>query len=212
MTTSIVIGPAPVQRCRCDRAGRFQALLAGLAVVLAGCVAAPYDAALLRQAAELGQNQRWDEARPLIKEHLLAHPDDPVGHFYYGLSFLHQKRPFLMVAEGELLTAQHLLDSEERFRPEATDMDYETFRGVLHQKTALVYMRAFHDSIELDVPYDYTRQLLLKASAQVELGLKSDPDSPHLKEYGEFLRETLHGTPEQTPDIVTQAAGSGGSI
>lgn len=212
MTTSNVISPVPAPRRVRGRTGRWRPLLVGLAVLLSGCGPTPYDGTPLKQAAELGQDQRWDEARPLIKKHLLLHPEDPVAHFYYGLSFLHQKNPYLMLAEGELLTAQRLLDNKARFRPEATDMDFEKFKGVLHQKTALVYMRAFHDTIELDVPYDYTRQLLLKASAQVDLGLRSDPDSPHLKEYGKFLEETLSGTPAHAPDIVTRSAENGGPI
>ena len=182
------------------------------ACLLAGCAAPTYDPALLKQAAALGEEQRWDEARPFIKAHLLEHPDDPIAHFYYGLSYLHLGAPQLTLAEGELLTAQELISRDIIPTEEVTGMEYFKFKGVLHQKTALVYMRAFREALRFNVPPEYTRELLLKAAEQVDLGLKCNPASVPLKEYRDFLQETLHGTPQKQPEVMTRAPGSGSSI
>ena len=186
--------------------------LCGAAFMLAGCGRSVYDPKLLREAAALGEEQRWDEARPLVKAHLLDHPDDAIAHYYYGLSFLHLARPQLALAEGELLTAQALLSPESSPTEAAANMEYFTFKGVLHQKTALVYMRAFREAMHRDVPFEYAQDLLVKAAAQVDLGLKSDPKSHALKEYRDFLQETLKGTTLEIPEIMTRAAGQGSPI
>lgn len=186
--------------------------LCAAGLLAAGCGGSDYDPALLKEAAALGEEQEWARARPLIKAHLLKYPDDTAGHFYYGLSYLHLKHAQLTIAEGELLTAQTMLSREDPRLEAATGMEYYTFKGVLHQKTALVYMRAFREVAGLRVPYKYTRDLLVKAANQVDMGLQSNPKSHILEEYREFLEETLHGTPEQLPEVMTRAAGEGSPI
>lgn len=181
-------------------------------VLFAGCGRPAYDPGLLKEAAALGEEQRWDEARPFIKAHLVRHPDDPIAHYYYGLSYLHLGAPQLTLAEGELLTAQALLSRDIIPTEEVTGMEYFKFKGVLHQKTALVYMRAFREALRFNVPPEYSRELLIKAAEQVDLGLKCNPASVPLKEYRDFLQETLHGTPEKQPEVMTRAPGSGSSI
>jgi len=187
--------------------------LAAAGLMLAGCPAPAYDATMLKQAAEMGENeQRWDEARPLIQAHLLKYPDDPLAHYYYGLSFLHLASPQLTLAEGELLTAQSLLSQNQALPEGALEEELDVFMGKLYQKTALVYIRAFREAIIRDVPYEYSRDLLKKALAQTELGLKANPAYHPLQEYLDFLKETLKNTPERTPDIMTRAAETGGSV
>lgn len=184
-----------------------------LSLLLAGCGEPPYDATGLRQAAELGvKENKWPEARPLIREHLLRHPNDPVAHYYYGLSFLHLGEPQLTIAEGELLTAQALIERDHPVHQEALERDLQHFLGELHQKTALVYMRAYYESFRFNVPVDVQRELLKKSIAQTEQGLKANPNSKHLEEYLEALQEQLKGTPQRMPDVVTQSAENGAEI
>lgn len=187
-------------------------LLVASALLLGGCPPPAYDSSLLQQAAALGKEQRWLDARPLIQRHLLEHPQDPLAHFYYGLSFLHLGEPQLTLAEGELLTAQALIERGEPVAEGIFDGDEQKFMGELYQKTALVYIRAFREALVRDVPYEYTRVLLKKALAQTELGLKAYPDSHGLKEYETTLNEYLHGTPERTPDIMTGSPENGVAI
>lgn len=205
------IGPGQGQWARPMRGALLPALvLCGL--LLAGCGAPEYDPSLLKQAAALGEGQQWDAARPLIKQHLLRYPNDAIGHYYYGLSYLHLHDPQLTLAEGELLTAQALLSQDDSPTEAAAGMEYFTFKGVLHQKTALVYMRAFREALRLNAPLEYGHELLLKAAAQVDLGLKSNPKSHALKEYRDFLQETLQGAPLGMPEVMTRKPGDGSSI
>ncbi len=187
-------------------------MLACAALFLGGCPAPAYDPALLVEASAIGNQQRWPEARPLIQQHLLKYPEDPLGHFYYGLSFLHLAEPQLTLAEGELLTAQALIERGQPVPDGVFDGDLQKFMGELYQKTALVYIRAFREALVRDVPYEYSRVLLKKALAQTELGLEAYPDSLGLKDYAKTLNEYLHGTPERTPDIMTRSGESGAAI
>lgn len=209
MTLVLTRIPGPVGR---GWTGKVVALaVAGF--LLAGCARPAYDPTLLRQAAALGdKEQRWDEARPLIRAHLLEHPNDPVAHFYYGLSFLHRKDAQLTLAEGELLTAQSLLERNGDLPGGTLDMEPKVFKGELFQKTALVYMRAYYESFRFNVPPEAQRDLLKKAIAQTELGLKANPDSHALKEYMDALKDLLKGVPEKTPDIMTRSAEKGTAI
>ena len=189
------------------------AALAAAAYLLGGCAPPAYDPSLLKQAAELGEKeQRWDEARVLIRDHLLLHPDDPVAHYYYGLSFLHRQEAQLTLAEGELLTAQSLLERNGDIPDGLLDKDPVVFKGEVYQKTALVYMRAYYESFRFKVPPEAQRELLKKAIAQTEIGLEAHPDSTHLKDYQEALKGLLSGMPEGTPDIMTRGAQNGTSI
>jgi len=187
--------------------------LAAVALLLAGCAPPAYDPTLLQQAAELGEKeQKWDEARPMIQEHLLKHPEDPVGHYYYGLSFLHLQFPQLTLAEGELLTAQGLLERNGDIPAGLLGKDPIVFKGEVYQKTALVYMRAYYESTRFKVPAEAQRDLLKKAIAQTETGLKANPDSVHMKDYHQALMGMLNGMPEGTPDIVTRSGENGAAI
>ncbi len=187
-------------------------MVACAALLLGGCPPPAYDPALLIEASAIGNQQRWPEARPLIQQHLLKYPEDPMGHFYYGLSFLHLGQPQLTLAEGELLTAQALIERGQPVPEGVFDGDLQKFMGELYQKTALVYIRAFREALVRDVPYEYSRVLLKKALAQTELGLEVYPDSLGLKDYAKTLNEYLHGTPERTPDIMTRSGESGAAI
>lgn len=187
--------------------------LAAAAFLLAGCAPPAYDSTLLQQAAELGEKeQRWDEARPMIQAHLLKHPEDPVAHYYYGLTFLHRQDAQLTLAEGELLTAQALLERNGDIPEGLLGKDPIVFKGEVYQKTALVYMRAYYESFRFNLPPEAQRDLLRKAIAQTETGLKANPDSVHMKDYHQALMGMLSGIPERTPDIVTRSGENGAAI
>jgi hypothetical protein len=209
MTRKVARIPGPWGRGWAAKVVTFAA--AGL--LLGGCPPPPYDASLLRQAAGIAEKeQRWDEVRPLIQAHLLKYPEDPVGHFYLGLSFLHRKDAQLTLAEGELLTAQALLERNDEIPEGSVDKAPEVFKGEVFQKTALVYMRAYYESFRFNVPPEAQRDLLKKAIAQTELGLQANPTSIHLKDYQDALKGLLEGLPERTPDIMTQSAEKGSAI
>ena len=186
------------------------ACLVACAVLLgAGCRPDKDDAALWTEIAAGGDHQDWDAVRPRIKTYLLKHRDDILGHYYYGLSYLHMSVPQLTFAEGEFLTTQTLLERAENFPTKEAGMERNVFAGRLHLKTALTYMRGYREALQYRLSYTYGLELLRKAKAEVELGLQADPNSTHLKEYATFLRQTLGGDTPKGPKILTERAGSG---
>jgi len=187
-------------------------VLVGTLPFLSACSAPESHARTLTDVAAGGDHQDWDQVRPDLQAYLLERPDDPVAHYYYGLSFLHRATPQLTYAEGEFLTALRLLDSVDEFPEETLEMTRGEFAGLVHRKAALVYMRGYREALRLKLPESYGMALLEKSNTQVELGLKADPDSGHLKEYSEFLRKALGLDSPKAPKILTKRAGSSVAI
>lgn len=189
----------------------FAAVLCVLLLFRGGADESP-ETGLLERIAEGGDNQNWDEVRPALKAYLVAHPRDPVAHYFYGLSYLHLTSPQLTFAEGEFLTARTLIEETE-VNPEALiGLDHDQFAGRIHRKVALVYMRGYREAIRLGLPPGYRVELLRKANTQVEQGLALFPNSPHLREYSKFLRDELGLNGPPAPEIITERAGSGSAI
>lgn len=186
--------------------------LTGIASFLASCAPPPDDIEPLAAITEAGDHQNWEVTRSIVQAHLLRHPDDILGHYYFGLSYLHTQSPQLTIAEGEFLTALRLLDQSEASSILFAGMDRDQLKGQIHRKAALVYMRGFREGTRLGLPESYTVDLLEKAYEQVENGLQANPESSHLKEYEEFLRETLGLDTLSAPKIITERRGGGISI
>lgn len=186
--------------------------LAGSLPFLSACSAPESHARTLSEVAAGGDHQDWDRVRPELQAFLIRHPDNPIGHYYYGLSFLHRSDAQLTYAEGEFLTALRLLNDFDAFPEEDLEMTKSEFEGLIHRKAALVYMRGYREAMALRAPQAYGMELLKKSHHHVEQGLKANPDSGHLKEYSEFLRKALGLDAPQAPKILTKRAGSSVAI
>ncbi len=194
---------------------RYALLFTSVASVctwMTGCSPPRDDGAMLAQIAAGGDYQDWDALRPQVRDYLLHNPDDILGHYYYGLSFLHGPTPQLTFAEGEFLTALRLLEESDDFPTETAGTDRYTFSGLIHRKTALAYMRGYREALQIGLPESYRRELLQKANDQVEKGLEASPTSIHLKEYAEFLRGALGLDARQAPKIITERQGGNVAI
>jgi hypothetical protein len=199
------------------RRGSFLKLTAGLfllcgGVSLVGCSAPAEPTRTMAKIFTDGDQQDWRALQPTLKAHLLQSPNDALGHFLYGLSFLHGADPQLTFAEGEFLTSLNLLDEEDAPLTELGDMERNEFAGLVHQKIALAYMRGCYEARRMGLPQNYGRNLLVKANDQVERGLKANPESGHLLEYSEYLREELQLDRPKTPNIITERPAGGIAI
>ena len=197
--------------------GGWAAALALLLVLVCGlcsigCTEPDEDLEALKAIAAGGDHQNWDSAQPMLRDRLLKKPDCALTHYYFGLSFLHQQSPQLTFAEGELMTSLHLLSETETFPEEVAGMTRSEFVGQLHRKIALVYMRGYREALQLGLPAGYGENLLRRANTQVDLGLKANPDSIHLKEYADFLRGALGLDGPNAPKIVTGQQSDGVAI
>lgn len=187
-------------------------VVACVALLLAGCSLWVEEVDPIPGIVEAGEYQAWDEVRPVLKAYLTKHPEDPIAHYLYGLSYLHLQAPQLTLAEGEFLTTLYLLSSSQEFSPERIGVDRNTFAGRVHRKTALGYMRAYREGVQMGFSKRYCIGLLVKANEQVEQGLAADPTSTQLKEYQQFLRGELGLDSPPAPDIITERAGKGVAI
>ncbi|MFO7973120.1 MAG: hypothetical protein R6V12_00630 [Candidatus Hydrogenedentota bacterium] len=130
------------------RSLRTGALALTICIVLPGCGASPEEGRqdLMAQADFLVREARWADAIDVLKQHLLAHPEDSGAHFYLGRSWLNvpeyngQEGPWLVLAEGELRLALQLFNDQgkkstiERY----TDTYFET---ICHLERAKVYLK-----------------------------------------------------------------------
>ena len=187
-------------------------LMLGSGLCALGCSAPEDEATLIKAIAAGGDHQDWDAVRPALRDQLQEKPDCALSHYYYGLSFLHQETPQLTFAEGEFMTSLHLLNELETFPEVVAGMTRDEFVGQLHRKIALVYMRGYREALKLGLPASYREDLLRRANAQVNLGLKANPVSVHLKEYAEFLRSALGLDGPNAPKIVTGRQSDGIAI
>lgn len=160
----------------------------GMSVFLAvaGC-SRPDENEAMRQAYRLGEQYHWQEALPLVKPYLLAHPQDPLAHFLWGAAHLHAKQPSLEIAKGELEYALSLLRSSHDLGALRGVMSEAQFEAVIHLKAALIYMRWAHEAMAQAIAPARIDEQLRIALQHVRKGLALDPQSSTLKEMEETL-------------------------
>ncbi len=177
-----------------------------LACLALGACRGADDRALMAQACALGEEYRWEEAEPLLKRYLLAHPDDASAHFLLGRCYMHRLDPWLANADGEYRTARQLLRRTgtpgylEEKQPPAQ------FEATVYREMARVHMRRSREAFTLGVPEAVVQPELGRALEDVERGLALDPDSESLKEMQEalktYVRPATRREPRTSKDIV----------
>lgn len=177
-------------------------------LLLAAC-AKPATEDLLRQAQELGKQQRWADARPLIKDYLLDHPRDVAGHYLLGQSYLHVPDDFEIPGRGELLAAFRLFERTGNLGMLAQDFTADQFKLMYHQETALTYLRSVRRALQANFPAAALAGHLQEALWHVEEGLKIDGKAHFLLEMKEELTSQLAGLqaepPSDAPEPYTPA-------
>ncbi len=180
-------------------------LLLGFAGCWGGCRGPAADA--LAQAYALGEKYHWQEAMPLVKGHLLSHPEDPAGHFLLGRCYLHHPVPYLMVARGEFETALFRLQQAPSPGGLAGIMTAQQLEAAIHRELARTLMRWSREALNARLPQPAIMQSLRQALDEVNKGRALDPESPLLKEMEDTLKSLIDGTsasPEPTavPSVI----------
>ena len=161
-------------------------------LVFSGCIySRPAPVSLLHEAQALGADNRWTDARALVKQYLLDHPEDVAGHYLLGLSYLHVPDDYEIHGRGELLVAYRLFARDGDLGILAEEMDPDAFRVQFHLRTALTYMRSIRRMLMADVPGYWVASHLREALRHVELGLEIEPDNAFLLEMQETLASSL---------------------
>ncbi len=149
----------------------------------------------LAQAYALGEKYHWQEAMPLVKGYLLAHPEDPAGHFLLGRCYLHNPVPYLMVARGELETALFHLQQAPSPGGLTGIMSTQQLEAAIHRELARTLMRWSREALNARLPQPVVMQSLRQALDEVNKGRALDPESPLLKEMEETLKSLIEKSP-----------------
>ncbi|MBI2435558.1 MAG: hypothetical protein HYV26_22110 [Candidatus Hydrogenedentes bacterium] len=168
------------------------------AALFSGC-RPPASEELLRQAKKLGDERRWDEARVLIVDYLLDHPNDVAGHFLLGQSYVHVPQDYEVVGRGELLVAYTLYQKSGQLGVLAEDMPPERFTVLYHQDTALTYLRATRRALQANFPPALLADHLEEALRHAEAGLELDAQASFLREMKEMLTGLLQEVRKHAP-------------
>jgi len=178
-------------------------LLASIALVVAGCRQAPPDD-LLARADALCKEQKWDDAIPLLKRHLLAHPAAPDGnvaaHFLLGQCYMFGGRLFTGPAEGELRLALRYFLENGKTSPFA-EFSNEYFELRLHLEIAKVHLKRLQAAMATGAPPAVLREILARCKRAADEARQIQPDSNDVKQLDSLLDALIKpaGQPRPAP-------------
>ena len=154
------------------------------------------------QIATLLQEQKWEEAIPIINHHLLTRPRDIAAHFYRGQCYANLKDPPLAVAEGEFQIALALFRQDAATAPVA-DMTPKDFELRCCLEIANVYMRSLEAATRLNANPSVLDLLVRNVDSATANAARIAPEDPRVKRLQDFLNNvTQHGRP--APPATTQ--------
>ncbi len=184
--------------------GLQAALVFGVAA-LAGCGGAGGDVDYLAEAEALLLDARWDEAIPLLREHLLRNPQDPGAHFYLGRAYMFGSSGLLGHALGEFQTALYYFHRDGGESPIERFSD-TYFELACHVESAKVYLQIALVFLEMPEPPSQLLHALAECHRVLERAREVDPEAPEVQElelHLTTLREEAEarlGPPEDWPE------------
>ena len=158
------------------------------------------------QVATLIQEQKWDEAIPLLKHHLLVRPGDAAAHFYLGACYVGLRDPVLAVAEGELKIALTLFRQSGATGPVA-DMTAKDFELRCYLEIANVYILSIEAAARANANPATLDLIVRNLDAAVADAAGVAPEDPRVKRLEDFLNHVInHG--KAAPPAKTDAGVS----
>lgn len=160
-----------------------------LAVTLVACRHAP-PPELSANVAALMQEQKWDEALPLIDQHLLRSPRDVTAHFYRGQCYANLKDPALAVAEGEFRIALSIF-RQEGAAVRIADMTPKDFELRCCLEVANVYLKSLNTALRVNASESVLERLVRNVESITVEAARIAPDEPRVKRLQEFLAHVM---------------------
>ena len=173
---------------------RFATAVVVIAATVVGC-GQPEPAEVLRTAYDLGKEDRWDEAIPLIKRYVQSHPDRVDGHFLLGMAHMYTRAQVVAtgIAEGEMQLALALYAASGDLGILAADMTPEEFKVAAQRETAYAHIWWIQQARSEGLPVAFVVPRLHAALTFVERGLEVDAESEELTQ----IQERIHYYLEQ---------------
>lgn len=130
---------------------------------------------------------RWGEARDVLREFLLEHPDHPGAHFYLGRSYLFWEEDFRpIIAEGELQMAYQLfLENGEVSYIERFPTEY--FKLICNIESIKSCLKEFTIRQALGEPVERLRAPVNRARRYLEIAQSINPERPEVMDSVELV-------------------------
>lgn len=167
----------------------------------AGCVEKGEPADLKALGERLCLEQRFDEAIPVLKRHLIEHPGDAGAHFYLGRAYLFCSKPWLMVAQGEIETALAYFTAQGKKSsiPRFSDTYFEQ---ICYIESAKVHLQQIRVLANLGVSADEIEPYVDKVAELTDEARTIDPTLPDIALYDSEvarMREVLKQAKRAAP-------------
>jgi len=186
----------------------WRVAIAGLVAGVAACGRAP-EQDLLARAEHLYLDRNYEEAIPLLKRHLLKHPNDVAGHFYLGSCYVLASEGFhLTLARGELETALALYQrSGATASPVPRFSSAEYFELRCHLEIGKVLIRQVLHMLENRWPHAMVQETVRTCDETLAEARRIDPDSADVKELEAIIANVKLGLQGRVP----RPSGAGGA-
>lgn len=161
-------------------------LAALMLLLFAGCGADP-PKPNLAEAEILVLDQKWVEAREMLKQYLVNHPDDAGAHFYLGRCYMLGEPLWPVVAEGEFQTALQLFNRNGKVSP-LERYSSQVFEWFCYKEMATTLLLQIDHLVEGGVmPFQFA-PLIEQARYYYERAVELQDDPEGLAEMDAILR------------------------
>ena len=154
--------------------------------------------------AGLVEEQKWDNAIPILKKHLVACPEDVAAHYYLGACYLNLKDPILPIAEGEFQVALTLFRRNGMASPigGVTPRDFELrcYLGLSN-----VYIRSLAVLTSLTSDMSILSPLIHNLGMAVANAASIAPDDPRVKRLQTLVDRLMHQPRTPPPPDESQS-------
>ena len=155
-------------------------VLVGMLFLCLGCSESeptqePID--LFEHGEFLIREQRWGEARDVLRQFLLENPEHAGAHFYLGRSYLWWEQDFRpAIAEGELQTALKFFCESGEHHIERFEDEY--FEIICNIESAKIYARLLISLEAIGAPRSVLLPLVERGWVYVEAARAVNPEHP----------------------------------
>lgn len=155
---------------------------------------------LFAQGEFLCRETRWGEAREVLREFLLDHPDHAGAHFYLGRSYLWWEEDFRpVIALGELQTALALYKQTGEHHIERYPDEY--FEIICDMESAKVFYRQASLMHLTGVPPKGLLPTLNRGWEYIAQARQVDPDHPDIANGETLFRDIYTALGESPPSF-----------
>ena len=160
-------------------------------LVLTSCSNSPTpeeNAELFALGESLCLEQRWGEARIVLREFLMDNPNHPGAHFYLGRSYLFWEEDFRpAIAEGELQTAFQLF-MENDLESQIDRFSRKYFLIICNIETVKVCLKEYDFLQSLGAPKSRLRPIALRARMYLDVARRVDAEHKDVIDFEEPVR------------------------